>query len=270
MTFPRTLARIALLGSALALAACDSGNEAVSSLAASPAASPAASTAAAGAAVAVGGDASSGDSDRSRPPPPVGFPPGPAPQEGKDYTLLETPDIPSGAKVQVTEVFGYGCPHCNALQPHLAAWEKKLPNDVQFSYMPAAFGSDPGHCWDQFARGFYAMQAMGVPVSRFHDAVYKAVWDDKKFSGDCSVIPGIFAGLGVDQATFTSTMQSFAITARLGNSHDQALRWGIDSTPTVIVDGKYRVLEQVDSGPDGMLHTIDWLIAKQRPAHAKQ
>lgn len=274
MTIRRTLARTALLASALLLAACNSGNDTTGNGAASASPSTASPTAASSATPA---DASTGAAtstttdaaDASRPPPPVGFPPGPTPQEGKDYALIDTPDLPTGDKVQVTEVFGYGCPHCNALQPHLAAWEKKLPTDVQFNYMPAAFGPGPAHCWDEFARGFYAMQAMGVPIAKFHDGVYKAVWAGAGFTGDCSIVPKAFASFGVDPQAFSATAQSFAVTAKVGQAHDQILRWGIDSTPTVIIDGKYRVLEQVDSGPDGMLHTIDWLIAKQRPLHGK-
>lgn len=275
MNHDRALLRTALLTSALFLAACNSGGDTASNppptaSAASDAAPAAVASAAAASPAAAGTAGTASDSGQgNRPPPPTGLPPGPTPQEGKDYLLIDTPDLPSGDKVQVTEVFGYGCPHCNALQPHLAAWEKKLPSDVQFTYMPAAFGPGPAHCWDEFARGFYAMQAMGIPTEKFHDGVYKAVWAGAGFTGDCSVIPKVFSGFGVDAKTFSATAQSFAITAKVGQAHDQILRWGIDSTPTIIVDGKYRVLEQVDSGPDGMLHTIEWLIAKQRPAHAK-
>lgn len=190
-------------------------------------------------------------------------PAGAAPVEGSDYMPIDTPDQPSGDKVQVTEVFGYGCPHCSVVQPSLAAWEKKLPADVNFSYLPAAFGSDPNHCWDDFARAFYAAQAMGVQ-EKSHDSIYKAVFDAHRFNG-CASIPALYADYGVDPKVFSSTMQSFAVSAKIAAARDQAMRWGVDSTPTIIVDGKYRV----PGKPDTMFHTIDWLIAKQRPEHAK-
>ncbi|MBS0194955.1 MAG: thiol:disulfide interchange protein DsbA/DsbL [Proteobacteria bacterium] len=284
MPASRTLVRTTLLSAALLLAACNQGNPAASQANASaaasgatPASAPSASTAvsdqAAAASTASTAATSSAASDAdtaNRPAPPVGFPAGPTPVAGTDYTVIDTPDQPGGDKVQVVEVFGYGCPHCNNLQPAMTAWEAKLPRDVDFSYLPAAFGPGAPHCWEEFARGFYAAQAMGLPVSRFHDGVFKAVWDQKKFDGTtCNVIPGIFATFGVDPTTFASTMQSFAINAKIGSAHDQAMRWGVDSTPTIVVDGKYKVIELAQSGPDGMLHTVDWLIAKQRPAHAK-
>ncbi len=270
----RTLVRLAVVSGALALAACNSGPAPApqASTPAAPAASAAASTSAAipasvasdagtAAAASVASDADAGN----RPPPPVGMPPGPAPVEGTDYFAIDTPDEVSGPKVQVVEVFGYGCPHCNVLAPYLTAWEKKLPNDVAFSYMPAAFGPGPAHCWDEFARAFYAAQAMGVPLSKSHMAVYKAVWDEQRFTGDCAAIPKIYADFGLDPKTFASTMQSFAMNAKIANAHDQVLRWGVDGTPSIIVDGKYRVAAAT---PASMLHTVDWLIAKQRPQHA--
>jgi thiol:disulfide interchange protein DsbA len=213
-------------------------------------------------------------------PPPKGMPAGPAPVQDTDYMLIDTPGQVSGDKIQVTEVFGYGCPHCNALQPDLSVWEKKLPSDVQFQYMPAAFGQDPNHCWDDFARAFYAAQAMGIQAKN-HDAIYKAVWDEHRLATGCASIPGIFAKFGVDEKVFSSTMQSFAVNAKVSAAHEQVVRWGVDSTPTLVIDGKYKVIELGPINPDGsprakgtfgpenMLHTVDWLIAMERQAHAK-
>ena len=198
---------------------------------------------------------------------PAAAPAGTAPSEGTDYTVIDTPDQPSGDKVEVTEVFGYGCPHCAAFQPYISAWEKKLPADVHLTYLPAAFGSDPEHCWDDFARAYYTSQAMGI-VAKSHDEIYKEVFEKHRING-CASIPALYADFGVDQKIFASTMQSFAVNAKIAAARDQAMRWGVDATPTVVVDGKYRVQELRSTGPEGMLHTIDWLIAKQRPAHAK-
>lgn len=274
-----SILRKALFAGTLLLVACNSQNASapsISTAAPVPSATSAAGLAApsgtATSATAADGAANDGiavpidDAGAQRPAPPAGMPDGPAPVQGTDFTLIDTPEQPGGNKVQVVEVFGYGCPHCNNLQPYLTAWEKKLPTDVQMSYLPAAFGPGPAHCWDEFARGFYASLAMGVPLSRSHDAVFKAVWDQQRFTDDCKVIPSIYADLGLDPKVFASTMQSFAISAKIGNAHDQVMRWGVDGTPTIIVDGKYKVPAAT---PAAMLHTVDWLIAQQRAARAK-
>jgi thiol:disulfide interchange protein DsbA len=200
--------------------------------------------------------------------PPKGMPAGPTPVEGTDYFLIDTPEQPSGDMVEVVEVFGYGCPHCNVFQPTLSTWEKKLPSDVEFSYLPAVFGPGSPHCWDEFAHAFFTGQAMGVQISKSHEGIYKAVWDQHRFTGECSVIPSLYADYGVDPKVFASTMQSFAVSAKVAAAHDQETHWGVDGTPTFVVDGKYRAL-QTAAGPSGLFHTLDWLIAKQRPEHAK-
>ena len=187
----------------------------------------------------------------------------PAPVEGTDFTTIDTPDQPSGNKVQVTEVFGYGCHFCSKLQPDLAMWKKTLPSDVQFNYLPGPFGGLP----DGFMRAFYAAQAMGVQ-EKSHDNIFKAVFVDKRVA-TTDDIPKLYADYGVDPKIFASTMQSFAVSAKVKAATDQAMRWGITGTPTIVVDGKYRVQQLTATGPQGMFRTVEWLVARQRPLHAK-
>jgi protein dithiol oxidoreductase (disulfide-forming) len=191
------------------------------------------------------------------------MPAGPAPVEGSEYTTIDTPDQPTGNKVQVTEVFGYGCHFCANLQPDLAKWKKTLPPDVQFSYMPAPFGGLP----DGFMRAFYAAQAKGVQ-EKSHDGIFKAVFVDKRVT-TADDIPKLYADYGMDPTVFASTMQSFAVSSKVAAATEQVKRWGIEGTPTIVVDGKYRVQQLSATGPQGMFRTVEWLVAKQRPLHAK-
>lgn len=187
------------------------------------------------------------------------------PSAGTDYFLIDNPAPVAGAKVEVVEVFGYGCPICARFQPFLDAWEKKLPRDVAFTYLPAAFGPDPEHCWDDFARAYFAARTMGLPAT-IHDRIYQAKFEQGRIES-CSAIPSVYADFGPDPKEFASTMNSFPVTAAVARAHDQALRWGVDGTPSMVVDGKYRAVMTRGGGPEGLLRTVDWLIAKQRPLH---
>jgi thiol:disulfide interchange protein DsbA len=190
--------------------------------------------------------------------------PGPhVPVEGTDYTTIDTPDRPSGARVQLVEVFGYGCHFCAALQPDLAKWKKTLPADVEFRYLAAPFGGLP----DAFMRAFYAAQAIGVQ-EKSHDGIFKAVFDDKRVA-TADDVPKLYADYGIDPKVFAATMQSFAVSSRVAAAHDQVIRWGIEGTPTLVVDGKYRVMELKSGDSATMFRTVEWLIAHQRPAHTK-
>jgi thiol:disulfide interchange protein DsbA len=57
-----------------------------------------------------------------------------APVQGKDYTVLSTPQpvsAPAG-KVEVIEFMWYGCPHCNEFDPYIEKWKAKQGPDVEF------------------------------------------------------------------------------------------------------------------------------------------
>ena len=78
---------------------------------------------------------------------PLGAIAAPAPLvEGTDYVEIASPApyAPLAGKIEVAEVFGYTCSHCAHFEPQLAAWAAKLPKDVRFSPVPAAFGGP----WD--------------------------------------------------------------------------------------------------------------------------
>lgn len=271
----RVLLQPALLLTTLLLAtACTAKSPDAASTAAAPAAAATAAASAAApavqsaaapvAAVSAAAATTTTTTTTAKIDPPKGLPPGPAPVEGEDYYVIDTPDQPSGDKVQVVEVFGYGCPHCAHLQPYLAKWEKTLPSDVQVSYLPGPFGGLP----DPFQRAFFAAQAMGVQ-EKSHDAIYKAVHTDKRVT-TADDVPKLYADYGIDPKVFASTMQSFAVSAKINQAQDQETRWGITGTPTIVIDGKYRVMQVVGENTEPRLfHAIDWLIAKQRPEHAK-
>lgn len=193
-------------------------------------------------------------------------PAAPPPVEGVDYQRIDTPDPIKGRKVEVVEVFGYGCPYCNHFQPDLVKWQKRLPSDVAFSYLPAAFGSNPEHCWDDFARAFFAAQALGIQA-KAHDRIYDEVFVQHRLAS-CESVPTLWADFGADPKTMAARMQSFDISAKVEATHDQIIQhWGVDGTPTLVIDGTWRVTITREGGPEGMLRTADWLIAKQRPLH---
>jgi thiol:disulfide interchange protein DsbA len=62
--------------------------------------------------------------------------------------------VETGKKIEVIEFFSYGCPHCADLEPHLQAWLKRLPPDVQVRRVPVAFQPS----WENLARVYYTLE----------------------------------------------------------------------------------------------------------------
>jgi thiol:disulfide interchange protein DsbA len=186
-----------------------------------------------------------------------------APRLGTDYEVILIPQPRYGqGKIEVAEVFSYRCIHCAEFQPSVNLWKKTMPADVTWEYVPGVFGGS----WDDFARAYFAADVMGVQ-KRTHDAVFKGVFVDELIkTGSQQEIAAMYGKFGVDQAKFLATMQSFGVTAKLNRAKQFALRTGVNATPTIIIDGKYRVNVTQDRGFGGMLSTVNYLIAKERAA----
>ena len=78
--------------------------------------------------------------------------------EGREFVRLKSAvPVETGKKIEVIEFFSYGCPHCADLEPHLQAWFKRLPADVQVRRVPVAFQP----AWENLARVYYTLELMG-------------------------------------------------------------------------------------------------------------
>lgn len=180
------------------------------------------------------------------------------PMPGKDYAVLSAPQPTWGVGgIEVAEVFSYTCIHCANFQPLVNAWKKKLPADVKFRYVPAAFGGVN----DNAARAFFAAEALGVQ-ERTHDAIFKAVFIDKKITtGSLEDFADAYARLGVDRAKMLAVMNGTTVSAKLNRARQFATRAGVNGTPMLVVNGKYRVTART---LEDSLRVAEYLIAKER------
>jgi protein dithiol oxidoreductase (disulfide-forming) len=182
---------------------------------------------------------------------------------GVDYEIIENgqPFEPLNGKIEVVEVFNHVCPACAAFQPLVLSWKKKLPPDVRFTYVPAAFGGN----WDQFVRSYYAAQTMGI-AEKAHERVYDGIHLENKLKGERgsdsdAELGAFYAQFGVDAKQFAGNMKSFAVTGKFNKAKQYIVSQRVGSTPTMMVNGKYSALGR---GPDDRLRIVDALIAHER------
>jgi thiol:disulfide interchange protein DsbA len=182
------------------------------------------------------------------------------PVAGKDYIVLAAAQPTWGTGgIEVAEVFSYSCIHCAEFQPMVNAWKKKLPADVKFVYVPAVFGG----VWDNSARAYFAAEALGVQP-RTHDAIFKAFFIDRSVkSGSVENLADVYAKLGVDRKKMLDTMNGFTVSSKLNRARQFALRAGVNATPTLVVNGKYRITAK---SLENSLQVADFLIQKERAA----
>lgn len=184
-----------------------------------------------------------------------------APVAGEDYLPIEggQPYQPLAGKIEVVEVFGYWCRHCAEFQSLVDAWQRKLPADVRLTYVPAVFGAD-----DAYARGYFAAVAAGA-LDRTHAAMFRAIHDDKLLAMNATVdeIAWFYGEHGLAPATIKRAMTSPATDASLQRARAFALRSGVTGTPTLIVNGRYRVQGRTH---EDTLRIASQLIAQLRAA----
>jgi thiol:disulfide interchange protein DsbA len=140
-------------------------------------------------------------------------------------------------------------------------------------YLPAAFRADED--WPAFQRAFFAADAMGL-VDKTHDAMFDAVWKEGSLKINDPVtrrlvnpmptiedIGKFYAKYGVSADDFVGTANSFAVNAKMKRADAQIKAYGVDSTPTIIVNGKWRMTGVSAGGMDKLPDLVAYLVAKE-------
>ena len=183
-------------------------------------------------------------------------------QAGKQYVELGSPvPVAQPGKIEVVELFWYGCPHCSQFEPSILPWAEKLPEDVNFVRVPALFGG----LWNVHGQMFLTLEAMGVE-DKVHQAVFSAIHNEQKKLATPEEMAEFLAGQGVDKDVFLKTFNSFAVKGQMEKAKKLAMSYQITGVPVMVVNGKYRFDLGTAGGPEGVLNVADQLIAKERAA----
>ena len=180
-------------------------------------------------------------------------------QEGRDYKRVEPPLPVAEGKLEVVEFFGYWCPHCNAFEPALDAWAKKLPAAVTFRRIPVAFS--PGQ--EPMQRLYYALEAMDQ-VEAMHRKVFAALHVDRKRLNTESEILDWAKTAGVDATKHGDTMKSFAVATKQRQSKQLADGYRIEGVPTLGIQGRFMTSPSIAGTAERALAVADALIAQSR------
>lgn len=195
--------------------------------------------------------------------------------ENTNYVVLDPAQpttVPAG-KIEVMEVFSYGCPFCNGFQPVIHQLESSLPRNAQMVFLPAAF--HPEEDWPMFQRAYFAAEALGI-ASRTHQAMYDAVWKTGQLAIEDPVthmpkhpLPSLqdaaryYSHLtGVSTQKFLAAAKSFGVMMKIREANAQIEAMRVPGTPCIIVDGKYRIEMDSLRSPGDVIGLVKYLVAK--------
>jgi len=179
-------------------------------------------------------------------------------KEGQDFRVIRPPLIADRNRVEVTEFFWYGCPHCFDFEPILADWVRKLPPDVVFRRVPAIF---PNNKWTPGARLYYTLEAMNL-LEKFHAEVFNAIHVERLRLDEEKVLLDWVAKKGIDTRQFGETWASFGVQSQVQQARRTTLAAGVTGVPSVMVHGRYLALTPGNYGE--LLANIEQLIAQVR------
>ena len=186
---------------------------------------------------------------------------GGTPVEGTHYVRLSQPlPATAGGKIEVIEFFWYGCPHCNAFEPALDAWQKKLPADVAFHRVPVAFREEP---FVAHQRIYYALEAMGK-VDAMHRKVFYAIHNDRQHLDKPAEIAAFMTKNGIDGAKFLEVFNSFSVQTKIRQAKQLAEAYKIDGVPALGIQGRYFTSGSMAGSNEAALAVADFLIQRVR------
>ncbi|HEV7606022.1 MAG TPA: thiol:disulfide interchange protein DsbA/DsbL [Steroidobacteraceae bacterium] len=197
---------------------------------------------------------------------------------GVHYSVIPTQrtNVAAG-KVEVMEVFSYGCPACNQFRPVMKQLKAALPANAQLVYLPASWNAP--EAWPMFQRAFLTAQSLGV-ADKAHEAMYDAIWStgelgisDPRTHQLKTKLPTINDAArfyqrvtGVKPADFVTASKSFGVDLKMRQADGQIVAMQVSGTPTLVVNGKYRINNERLQTNGEIIELVRFLVAKESPA----
>ncbi len=190
-----------------------------------------------------------------------------APKIGAQFDAVAQPiATDNAAKIEVMEIFWYGCIHCYQMDAPLTAWVKKLPSDVYFKRLPGL----PNPSWAPMAKAFYAMETLGV-AEKLHTPLFDAVNKSKTLNptDEKAAIAWVTQQSGMDKLKVEQAFKSFTINTNLNRAAQIFRASGATGVPSLVIDGKYITSSTMSGGNEQALKVADYIIGNVRADKAK-
>jgi thiol:disulfide interchange protein DsbA len=186
--------------------------------------------------------------------------------EGQHYQRLvpTQPTVGGADKIEVAEVFWYGCPHCYSFEPHIDAWVESLPVNARFVRIPAV--------WNPLAklhgRLYYTEEVLAkngklADAKAFHAEVFNEFHRKSNRLTSEDAIQKLFARFGVSQEDFSNVWNSFEVDQKIRVANDLIRRYNVTGVPAMVVNGKYRSGASEAGSYPNLLEVIDELIERE-------
>ena len=179
---------------------------------------------------------------------------------GVHYELLDNPTkVRDPSKIEVTEVFWFGCNHCYALEPYIARWKRDIPLDVTFIKSPATWND----MLKTHATIYYTAKALGIE-QQFVPAAFNTIQNEGKMLTGNTELEYYFRGFDVQKDRYKAVSTSFGVRNAVDQADKKMKDWKVTGVPSLVVNGKYKVAASRSVRTDELFDVVDFLIEKER------
>ncbi len=179
---------------------------------------------------------------------------------GVHYELLDNPTkVRDPSKIEVTEVFWFGCNHCYALEPYIARWKRDIPLDVTFIKSPATWND----MLKTHATIYYTAKALGIE-QQFVPAAFNTIQNEGKILTGNTELEYYFRGFDVQKDRYKAVSTSFGVRNAVDQADKKMKEWKVTGVPSLVVNGKYKVAASRSVRTDELFDVVDFLIEKER------
>ena len=179
---------------------------------------------------------------------------------GVHYELLDNPTkVRDPSKIEVTEVFWFGCNHCYALEPYIARWKRDIPLDVTFIKSPATWND----MLKTHATIYYTAKALGIE-QQFVPAAFNTIQNEGKMLTGNTELEYYFRGFDVQKDRYKAVSTSFGVRNAVDQADKKMKEWKVTGVPSLVVNGKYKVAASRSDRTDELFDVLDYLIEKER------
>jgi thiol:disulfide interchange protein DsbA len=175
-----------------------------------------------------------------------------------NYTVIETPiPVSTGEKIEVLELFWYGCGHCFALEPFVDEWKKDIPENAEFVKVPAIFSAR----WEFHGKAYYTMEALGV-LDEANNAFFHRIHVLRKQINTLDDLSTFLADYGKTEDEVSAAFNSFAVDTKLRNAKILTAKSTASGVPAILIDGKYQTSASLAGSMDKLFPTVNLLVEK--------
>lgn len=183
-------------------------------------------------------------------------------QEGVHYfSLNQAAPSRQSDVITVTELFSYGCHACNEFEPFMQSWKSRQAEDVKLNRIPVGFGRA---AWELLAKGYVMAEILGIE-EQGHLPMMNAIWKDGLQVRSIEDMADFYSKHGAERDKYMALDNGFMLNMRMKQNMDKLSLYAPRGTPTMVVNGKYKIQTGKDVPQyETLLMVVDHLVDQER------